>query len=240
MSEEPQSDGKDLAGRTAANFAATATSLAAIPYVGPVAAAFIGAGLESVFEQIAVNGNARADAAARAAARGAELAEVGPDDLAAWACESPARASLLAQVVDAAYQFADKAKIEALAQVLAHNIQDDARLDLAPLYVAALRDLGPAHVRVLRSMAEKVNHHASERAGESDAAPKELRRTWLTDDLVAEHPNLADGMHSIVATLDRAGCIELASSGFGGAPFWWQITPFGRGCLDYLAGRRPA
>ncbi len=55
--------------------------------------------------------------------------------------------------IQAAYGTMYDRKIAALAAVLTENIQDDARLDLGTLIVAALADLEAVHVRVLDAVA---------------------------------------------------------------------------------------
>ena len=222
------SGGHEVVSRAIADIAATAVGLAAATHGGPVAGAFISAGLTPVFERIADYDHRAGRNAAAVAQRGAHLAGLTPTELAAWAEASPARLVLLARVVDAAWHFADDRKIEGLARVLAEATADDARLDLATLIVAALRELEPAHVQVLRAMTEHVNTSDAfedKQVGESGE--------WATSHLAAHLPHLADGMHYVVATLDRVGCIELGGSRFGSAS-WWAVTPFGETCLDHL------
>lgn len=219
-------DGKAVE-RSATGVAAATIGSAVAPYLGPEIATMLTAALNPFFDHVAELGNRRA---LQAFHRSTELADVSPEDLARWGGQSPNHAALMVQVADAAWRSADEAHIEGLARVLAESIHDDARLDLAPLYVSALRDLEPAHVRVLNSMASDIN-------AADDFEGKEVGSSgeWATEHLATKHEHLSDGLHAILATLDRVGCIARGNSRFGGA-VWWGVTPFGHGCLGYLVG----
>lgn len=92
----------------------------------------------------------RVERAARTLERAADVLNVGLAELERLAARDDARTELLARVLAAsAHTATAAAKVEALGQVLADGLQDDARLDEALLLAAALHDLEALHVRVL-------------------------------------------------------------------------------------------
>ncbi|WP_328988832.1 hypothetical protein OG394_21645 [Kribbella sp. NBC_01245] len=128
-----------VAGRAVAGVAAAVTVLALTPIIGPVGVAVATGALVPVFEQIAAYDQRAAENAGRAAELGAEFAGLTPEDLADWAKGSPQRLALLANVVEAAWRFTDEEKTVMLARLLADGVQDDARIDIDRLFVAAIR-----------------------------------------------------------------------------------------------------
>lgn len=229
----PERKGNDrqraaTAGRIIAGVAATTSGLVVGGAAGSIAGAFAAAALVPVFEQVAEFDRQAADNAAATVGRAAELADLTPEQLAAWARGSRQRLALLGEVVQAAWRVADEMKTEALARVLADGVEDDARLDLDPLFVAAIREMEPAHVQTLHAMAAVVN--AEDVGGDQ---PVGESGEWATDHLIEHLPHLAEGMHYIVATLDRVGCIERGVTRYNGDS-WWSVTPFGQACLGFL------
>ncbi|MEU4191367.1 hypothetical protein AB0E69_05680 [Kribbella sp. NPDC026611] len=223
-----RSDHADAARRAVAGIAASAVGLALTPVVGPVGAAMAASGLVPIFEQIAAYDKQAAENAARVAQLGAEFAGVTPVDLGSWSAESPRRQALLANVVDAAWRFADEEKIVGLARLLADGIRDDARIDTDRLFVVALRDFEPAHIQVLRHMAIGGNPH-----DQPPARPVGAPQEWATEHVREALPWLAEGLDYLLATLDGSGCIATGTSRYGTSP-WWLVTPFGHGLLKFL------
>lgn len=155
-----------------------------------------------------------------------ELGGVSVDEFTAWAQGRDGRFFLVTSALQAAYDAKAKQKIRGLARVLAENLQDDARLDLCSLVVAALAELEPPHVRVLYTLVHDVPPVTSPRIrSESDA--------WHCAQLKEHLPNLADGIMPIIATLFRTGMItEGLSSEKDNLS--WVVTRFGINCLNYL------
>jgi hypothetical protein len=185
-------------------------------------------GLVPVFEQLASYDKLAAENAARAAELGAELAGTSPEGLASWAESSPRHLALLANVVEAAWRLAEEEKTVALARLLADGVRDDARIDIDRLYVAAIREFEPAHVRVLRHMALEANPH-DQPSGRSEGVPQE----WATEHVREALPYFAEGLDYLLATLERSGCIAKGASRYS-VPPWWVVTPFGDGLLKFL------
>lgn len=135
-------------------------------------------------------------------------------------------------MVEAAWRLTGQQKAEALARILADGIKDDARLDVEPLFLAAIRDLESAHVQTLRTMTNGTNPKDV-----IEGPPVREGTEWATEHLVEALPHLASGMDYVVATLDRVGYIVPGFARFEVAP-WWRVTRFGHQCLVYLQDRR--
>jgi len=145
-----------------------------------------------------------------------KLADMDGADLVAWIEGEDRHAALLSDALEAAWSTLDRHNLRALSHVLADGFQDDARLDVDRLVIRALREFEAPHARVLELMAS---------AGGIDKAY-----------VLTTLPELRDGLDSILAVLERTGC--LARSDGRGGPFGGagplQVTPFGRACLDFL------
>jgi hypothetical protein len=208
--------------------AAAATGVGVGTQLGPTAGAFASAGMEPLFAVVAGYAR-RADAsAALFASRAAEHAGMSAEELAAWA-ETPERLEVLAAALSAAWSTLDLRRVEALAVVMSEALLDDAKLDLAPLLISALAELGPAHIRVLTLLDEGENVGEPEAQGHGQMGGDE----WATDHLSRELPMLEDGMDHLLAQLNRVGCITIGKNRLDGGS-WWTVTPFGNTCLWYL------
>ncbi|WP_406051349.1 hypothetical protein [Kribbella sp. NBC_00889] len=229
LDDDPsEASGSDVARKAVAGVAAAAVGIALMPAVGPVGSAMAAGALVPVFEQLALRDRRAAESAARAAERAAELAAKTPEELAEWAEASPRRLALLANVIEAAWRLASDEKTEALARVLADGVRDDARLDVDPLFVAALREMDPAHVQTLRLMADAGNPH-----DQPSGRPAGASQEWATEHLHEALPQLSEGMDYIVATLERIGCIARGVPRWD-VPAWWSVTEFGHATLRFL------
>ncbi|KQU67580.1 hypothetical protein [Phycicoccus sp. Root101] len=224
----PVKSSHQLPAKIASGVAATTAGLVVTGVAGPLAGAFTSAALAPVFDRIVAFDRQAAENAVRTSERAAELASMQPAELAAWSEGSPERLALLAAVIEAAWRLTGQQKAEALARILAHGVEDDARLDVEPLYVAAIREMEPAHIQTLVTMTTVLNTRDVFEGQDVGASGE-----WATDHLMEELPRLAEGMHYIVATLDRVGCIGPGSSRLG-VGSWWIVTPFGHQCLAYL------
>lgn len=157
-----------------------------------------------------------------------ELCGVSAEEFAAWAQERDERLFLATSALQAAYDTKVESKIRGLARVLAENVQDDARLDLSSLVVAALGELEAPHIRVLHTLVHEVPPATSQNIRTEDDA-------WHCAQLKEHLPNLADGIMPLIATLFRTGMItEGISSEKDNLS--WEITRFGINCLNYLHG----
>jgi hypothetical protein len=157
---------------------------------------------------------------------GAAQAGIDGADLAAWIEADDRHAALLAQALEAAWSTLDRHKLRMLAHVLADCFRDDARLDVDRLVIRALRELEPAHLRVLDEAA-----HAIEEQHDNPNAVRGVTVRFLRKHL----PDLSEGMHALVAGLQRTGCLseaEFRGEIFGNAPL--AVTPFGLRCLEIV------
>jgi hypothetical protein len=143
----------------------------------------------------------------------AEQAGMDNADVAAWLNADERHVGFFAETLEAAWSTLDKHKLHALSYVLADGFQDDARLDVDQLVVRALRELEPAHVRVLDLMAT---------TGTSSRAT-----------VRGSLPELRDGLEAIFAGLERTGCLG-ASVFPSDGPLPLAVTDFGRTCLEVL------
>lgn len=149
------------------------------------------------------------------------------EGLVRWAEESAPRLDFLGRVVDAATRTAEEAHLQALARVLAEVVQDEARLDVAPLYIDALATMTPADVRVLRLMIEKSNWNLELIEGGGGAVD------WQPAQLAEALPELFQGIDALVARLQQLGCIAPKIMRWDWPP-GLVVTTFGRLCLAYL------
>jgi hypothetical protein len=148
----------------------------------------------------------------------AEQAGMDGSDLVAWIKADDRHAAFFTEALEAAWSTLDDDNLRALSYVLADGFQDDARIDIGQFVVKALRELGPAHVRVL-SLAEQTERPDF---GIDLASVIELA------------PGLAEGMPAIRAALERTGCIARADASDYGGPVRLWVTGLGKTCLSYL------
>lgn len=222
MSTSESETPSGLGGQIVAGTGAAAVGLAIGGALGPEAGGVVAAALTPVLERVAQLDHRSWTNVDSVFRRAFDTAGIDAEAFASWSDVSPARLRLLGQVVEAALHAMDDARIDALARVLADTYEDDALLDTAPLVVAALRELDPAHVLVLVTM-----------TGEPQATVEGHATNWSLEHLKLNLPRLAIGMEPVLATLDRVGAVY-ASGGFGGSTVW-EVTDFGRLCLAHLS-----
>jgi hypothetical protein len=152
----------------------------------------------------------------------AEQAGMDGADLVAWIKADDRHAAFFAEALEAAWSTLDHDNLRALSYVLADGFQDDARIDVGQFVLKALRELGPAHVRVL-SLAQET---------ERPDFGIDLAR------VVELLPGLTEGMPAIRAALERTGCIARSDSTSYGGPVPLWVTGLGRTCLSYMRDAR--
>ena len=164
--------------------------------------------------------------------RACNVSGVSERELINWVRADTAHAELLTAAVEAACETLDPDRLRVLGYVLAGGLANDTKIDSSRLLVDAFRHLQPAHISVLRTLIEAPSPRTSEvRTGQ-----------WSPTELAEFHPNLADAMDSIMATLQRLGCTVVAPNFYlvrqGRADVenvtMWLATPFGRYCLDAI------
>ena len=154
-----------------------------------------------------------------------ELCGLSPDDFARWAGSKEDRLFLTTSAMQAAVDARTELKISALARVVAENVHDDARIDLAGLAVLGLAELEPPHIRVLHVLVHRIPpRQQASRHGEQG---------WECAALKARLPGLADAMMPIIAVLSRTGMVTEAANS-SNRRLSWVATRFGMVCLNYL------
>lgn len=198
---------------------------------GPVGAV-VGAAAAPLVEYLLNKGNQRyVGNAQRMLVGAADLAGRSVDQLGVYVGGSADRQAAAVSAVQAAADTLYEAKVTALARVLAYGLADDARLEMAAVYLRALRDLEAYHVRVLAHL------DVRRRAVHTD------REALVgSEDLEAEMPGLADGMAPILAVLEREALVYSGVVDGGGAEYEgtftigrYVITPFGQRVLAWLS-----
>lgn len=215
-------EGAHLAKRAGVELAATGVGLLA----GGPFGALAGAAAAPVVELVLVRERHALRNMERLVEMVTELSGVSSEEFVAWAQERDGRLYLATSAFQAASAAQTQHKLRALASVLADNLRDDARLDMASLTVAGLAKLEPAHVQVLRTLVHQVppdalNGRLDQGLGWSCAALKE------------QLPGLADGIMPILGTLTRAGMACEASASTN-ERIAWVATQFGIMCMNHL------
>lgn len=197
-------------------------------FVGGPVGPFVAAAAAPVIEYVVKRGNdkyvegAQAVFAAAADAAGRPL-----ESLPAYLDEDDRRLDVAVTAVRAALNTLDRNHLDALARVLAYGLSDDCRLEVAGLYLAAMRELRPPHVRVLHHLVT-ADQDDSRWVGRQES---ELRLAF---------PGLASGLDAIVATLVREGLAAhtLIDGGdaAGVGDQGWSATDFGTSTYEWFRG----
>jgi hypothetical protein len=146
-----------------------------------------------------------------------------------------ARLELLAQVFAAAASTPLDEKVNALGDVLADGLADDAEIDDSFLLAASLDAIEAPHIEVLRH----INAHPVplvELRSDRDDEP----RGWQADHLVQALPRLAAILDGLIAVLAGHGLLkDMGGVTYPGSvgPAVWTISDLGRRCL-FLLDRR--
>lgn len=197
-------------------------------FVAGPAGALLGEAVAPVLEYLLKRGNEKyMQGGAAVLAAAADVSGQPLASLDSYLEEDPQRLHLATTTVRAAMDTLDRHKLDALARVLAFGLEDDARLEMAGLYVVALRELEGPHIRILRRFVEAkalANEPGWDGARESS--------------LLSEFPGLSAGLDAILATLIRAGLVvsTVIDGGDGilevGAG--WSATNFGVNTYAWL------
>jgi signal transduction histidine kinase len=157
--------------------------------------------------------------------------------------DSPRALELLAQTVDAASRAADDWKIDALARVFAHSIQNDgAAVDDGLLLIDALRQLEVPHLRLLRILGTTRVDTARTDGGTTYPFRMPLLRA---SQIVGLDPGLDGALEALAAKLVTLGMavrheVDDSKRVLPNADrhrHAWSLTRFGFDCAVYLVGR---
>jgi hypothetical protein len=164
-----------------------------------------------------------------------EVTGLSPDEVPAWAQSREGRLALTTHTFQSAYDTLNENKIRAFATLLKNNIDDDAKLEMADVFVTALANIETPHIRVLDAM---VGHYRCPRKTEDQYPPG----VWGLWGLKFRFPGLASGLLPVMAALEGEAIVN--GKGLPGNdpdtgkpdPVW-TVTEFGRMCHWYLTGR---
>ena len=216
-----QREGVDLAKRVGVELAAAGMGLLA---GGPLGAV-VGSASTPIIELVLLRENRAIRKMEQLVMMVEQLAGVSSEEFLMWAQQSEGRLFLATMALQAATNARSEQKIQALARVVAENLGDDARLDLASLTVTALAELDPPHIQVLYIL---VHHVPPDVPAVSHQDPG-----WSCLALKDRLPGIADGIMPIVAVLSRTGMITETPDSTN-ERLRWAPTRFGIGCLNYL------
>jgi hypothetical protein len=223
---------RQLAARTAVELGIAGVGALLAGPLGATAGAIIAAGIKPAVELLAVR-------EARGVRNLQELMKaitdstgIPPEDLATWVRSEEGRFALVTRAFQSAYDTLSDQKVRALAAVLRENIDDDAKLDVAGVIIAALRDVESPHIRVLDAM---IRGPRCPRETEDQYPPG----VWGLYGLRIRFKNLSPGLTSIMAVLEREAMVfgkGLAGTDplTGQSDPVWSATDFGRSCHHYL------
>jgi hypothetical protein len=134
---------------------------------------------------------------------------------------------LLARVVIVAQDTAMRDKRRALGRALAAGVAgDSARVDEELLFVRAIADLDPPHIRLLSLI------------GSEAPSKKPLNGGWMSHEIVGHDPGLADVLPALLATLELHTLIldgGVVKPVEGGRVHQYSVTARGQAFLRRLA-----
>jgi hypothetical protein len=186
--------------------------------VGGDAGELIGPAVGTVLDHVARFDAGSARQAEKLVEDASRRAGVSVEDVAHW-LQSDEHLRLFVGVVEASWRTRDRDKLGALSQVLADGVTDDARIDITQLLAEAFREIEAPHLRLLEHMALH--------------APPPQYKGWEEVPLGKVFPKLQVGLPSLIATLQRTGCVT-STNAFLGAANPLVVSPFGHELLKYV------
>lgn len=233
-----------LAAEVAGVAAGAALGMIGDPVVGPALGPAITAGLRLAMDEIRANGVRQAGRVLGEAAVGADI---DVEDLVSQLVSSPEHVQLLATALNAAATATDDDVLAALARGLANAATDDAKVSDETEMARALREIGPAHLRLMRQL------FRTSPWVELDDTPGGIRDAGLhggqtRDSILSHEPALTESWDSLIATVTRLGLVaekqptlQNTAINVGAigprnrqtlSPRTWQITDFGTRLYD--------
>lgn len=188
-------------------------------FVGGPVGPLVAAAAAPVIEYVVKVGNDKYVEGAQAVFAAAAHAVGRPlESLPAYLDEDDRRLDVAVTAVRAALNTLERQTLDGLARVLAYGLTNDSKLEMARLYLGAMRELGPPHIRVLHHLV-----HATEDI-----------HGWVgvrQSQLHSQFPGLIHGLDAIVAMLVREGlAAETRIDGgdlTGGSDPGWSASDFG-------------
>ena len=174
----------------------------------------------------------RSQAAAEVVAVGAHTAGMDLDRFSDAIESSPELLSLLAETVQAAMETPLAAKIYALGVCLGAGVGDGTQVDTARLRVRGLARIEPQEAKLM-ALLDQPNPNG-----------RDPRLGWNRDEILGHIPGLAEALDACMALLVAEGlAADAGVGGFGGGGpgrEQWNLTAFGRECLQLLQALTPA
>lgn len=164
--------------------------------VGGAAGPVVSAAVSKLLDRVVPARRRRADRMAAGAARRADMTA---DELVDRLSENERKLLLAAAALTAASNTDLEAKLAALAEALAEGAltEDESRLELESLFVAAVADIERPHLRVVQAMRP-----------EGPAAVGARRARFTAAELSQQLPDIASMVGPALATLERHGVVE--------------------------------
>ena len=227
---------KPTPGGVIAAAAAGAAGLLVAGSAGPEAGAVAVPAVQALLNFIGWRVERARENAARVLADAAAHSGVSEDQLIAMAESSSQKAQLAAEVLEAAARATAEQKLRALAEAFARGVKgDDFIAARERLLVAALADMEPLHMAVMRCLLSRPAMYSSEadwRRVMSDRPGGAYG--WLTGELREKIPEIAPVIDGVLAALIRHGLVVDTAIGTVGYQARYAVTEFGLWCLGWL------
>lgn len=238
MSEEhfdEQTPGGVAAGVTASAVGATAGLLMAGP-VGAVAGAASGPALEALINFLGLRFESARRKATRVVTDAAAQSGVSEDQLIEMAEQSSQKTELAVEAINAATRATTEQKLRALGSSLARGVQgDDNTAAQERITVAALTDLEPLHVAVMKCLLSQPPMFKSEKEWqEAMSNHPSGAYGWLSSEVSDRLPEATPIIDAVFASLNRHGLIIDTAIGTLGYKARYAVTDFGRRCIEWL------
>ncbi|PWK30308.1 hypothetical protein BC793_13931 [Actinoplanes xinjiangensis] len=160
----------------------------------------------------------------------AEQSGTSLDELLDDALTDPRKLEVLARAVEAASRALDEEKIDLLARVYVVGVHDQALIDESSILVDSIRQIEGPHLRVMQVLA--THGPRVLKAGDGGQI-----NAWPEPELAAE-ARTGEALPALVAKLVSLGFVY--DEGIGRIDYepYWQLSPFGQNCLNFLSQRQ--
>ena len=249
--EPPKGSLRRLATEMVGPAVGVALGLVGDPVLGAALGPAVTAALWTAMEEIRANNLRQAGRVLEQAAAGADF---DGEDLVRRLLASPESIQFLATALNAAAAATDEDILAALARGLANAASDKARVSDEAEMARALREIGPPHLRLMRTLFQ------TNPVLEIDDGPNPLRYLALQgdgqtrDSVLHNDPALGESWDSLIATVTRLGLVAavqstlwrsvLSDNGVGPrnqqvlGPQMWRITEFGTRLYDRVRNHK--
>ena len=158
------------------------------------------------------------------------------DKLIDEANSSSQKSELVAEVVNAAARSTTEQKLKALASALARGVEGDDNVAARErLIVAALADLEPLHIGVMKCLLSRPPMYSSEEDWQRSMLNRpEDAHGWLPSEVTENLPEAGPVIGVIIAALERHHLVVDTAIGTVSYEARYMITDFGLQCLRWL------